>query len=139
MRFSWTTSDARVATVTSGGMVKAISEGTADILVRTVNVIDTARVTVKRVPSTVTLSDTEFVFTELAQSQTVSATVTDGGGQGLPRSDVVWSAANTTIATVGPTDLVTSVGQGTTTVRATAEVFSHFSRRSWPPARLRSK
>ena len=101
-------------------MVKAISEGTADILVRTVNVIDTARVTVKRVPSTVTLSDTEFVFTELAQSQTVSATVTDGGGQGLPSSDVVWSAANTTIATVGPTGLVTSVGQGTTTVRATA-------------------
>jgi len=118
--FSWISSDPTVATVTSGGMVKAVSEGTTDILVRTVNVIDTARITVKRVPATVTLSSAEFLFTELQQSETVTGTVVDGGGQGLPSSDIVWSAASTTIATVDPSGVVTSIGQGTTTVTATA-------------------
>jgi uncharacterized protein YjdB len=113
-------SNPTVATVTAGGMVKAVTEGATDIVVRTVNVIDTARVTVNRVPATVTLSSAEFLFTELQKRQTVTATVVDGGGQGLPSSDVVWSAANNTIATVGPTGLVTSIGQGTTTVAATA-------------------
>ena len=118
--FSWISSDPTVATITSGGVVKAVSEGTTDILVRTVNVIDTARVTVKRVPATVTLNSAEFLFTELQVSQTVTGTVVDGGGQGLPSSDIVWSAASTTIATVDPSGVVTSIGQGTTTVTATA-------------------
>ncbi len=118
--FSWTTTDAAVATVTATGVVRAMTEGTAEIVVRTVNIVDTARVTVKRVPSTITLSEDEFLFTELQQSQTVTATVVDGGGQGLPSSDIVWSAADTTIATVGPDGVVKSIGQGTTTVIATA-------------------
>ena len=118
--FSWTSTNSAVVAVTSGGKVQAVSEGVAEILVRTVNVVDTAKITVKRVPATVTLSDQELLFTELQRSVTVTATVLDGGGQGLPSSDIVWSAVNTSIATVGPTGVITSVGQGTTTVTATA-------------------
>ncbi len=120
VRFSWTTTDPAVVTVTASGVIQAVTEGTAEILVRTVNIVDTARITVKRVPATVTLSEEEFLFTELQKSQTVTAAVVDGGGQALPSSDIVWSAANTTIATVGPDGVVTSIGQGTTTVTATA-------------------
>lgn len=124
--FHWTTTNPAVAAVTARGMVQAVSEGTAEILVRTVNIVGTAQITVKRVPATVTLSEEEFLFTELQQSQTVSATILDGGGQGLPSSDIVWSVANAAIATVGSDGVVTSIGQGRTTVTGTAGAVQAF-------------
>ena len=36
--FSWTTTNASVVTVTTGGLVQAVTEGTAEILVRTVTI-----------------------------------------------------------------------------------------------------
>ncbi len=120
-RFTWTSANPSVVTVNTSGVVSAVAEGTTQITVRTVNVVDSATVIVKRIAASVALSVDDILFTELAKSETVTATILDGGGQSLPSSTMVWSSADTAVATVSSSGEVTSVGQGATTVKGTAD------------------
>jgi uncharacterized protein YjdB len=120
LSFLWKSTNPAVAAVDQQGRVTAKAEGTAQIVARVVNLADTATITVKRVASSVSLSETSLLFTELGVASTVQAAVVDGGGQSLPSSDVVWSSGDTTVATVSQTGTITAVGQGSTSVKATA-------------------
>lgn len=118
--FQWFSTDVDVAFVANDGTVTARSEGVTKVIARIMNLVDTATVTVKRLPATLTLDPDTLLFTELGATQTVDATVVDGGGQALSADEVVWKSSDTTVVSVSSAGIVTSVGQGETTVKATA-------------------
>ena len=62
--YTWTSANPGVATVAGNGTVTAVTEGEAKIIVRIVNLVDTATITVKRLPATVNLDPDTVLFTE---------------------------------------------------------------------------
>jgi hypothetical protein len=76
------------------------------------------------VPTSVALSSTTVTLGALGASQQLAATVKDQNGQAMTGQTVVWSAANTAIATVGTGGLVTAVANGETQVTATSGTLS---------------
>ena len=103
---AWTSSDDAVATVSSGGVVSGISAGTATITATSEGQTGT---------STITVSLT------IGGTQTITATPLDANGTPLAGRQVTWSSANTNIATVTATGVITATGLGNTTVTATSE------------------
>ena len=73
------------------------------------------------VPTTVTISpDTALVFNALAVTVRLTATVRDQHDAIMSGVPVAWASTDTSVATVTPAGLLTSVGNGTATVSASA-------------------
>lgn len=118
LNVDWTSTNPGVATVNSAGLVTAVQEGATSIVARVLNLADTAQVVVERVPATVTLTADSALFTEIGETFGFGASVSDGGGVTLSGAPVVWSVADTAVASVSSTGTVTAKRQGLTTVRA---------------------
>ena len=116
---TWKSSNTTIATVTSGGVVTARSEGTgtATITATTAdgtNLKATCHVTVTRQTATSLTLNTEILTVEKGRTTQLTATVTPGtASQALE-----WSSANTDVATVDATGRVTGVADGHTVVTA---------------------
>ena len=118
----WWTSSASVATVSSSGVVTAVSEGSATITVTTEDGSYTAacRVTVKRRVINVTgvsLNKTSVTLTKGETSQ-LTATVSPSNAT---NPSVSWKSSSTTVATVSSSGLVKAVDGGTATITVTTE------------------
>jgi uncharacterized protein YjdB len=101
----WSSSNTSVATVTSGGLVTGITAGTATISYTISGTTVTAAVTVYTMPAAITGTGLACIGADITL-----ATTSTGGN---------WSSANTAIATVGSTGIVTGVTSGTTTISYT--------------------
>jgi uncharacterized protein YjdB len=117
----WTTSDAQIATVSSQGLVTAVSQGNATITAASEGRTATAAIVVNPRPvSAVILSPSQLiVFT--GQSTQLTALVTDDRGQVLTGRPIFFTSSNTVVATVSNAGLVTGVSSGTATITATSE------------------
>ena len=114
MGITWTSSNAKVATV-SNGRVTAVGVGSATITASTEGVSGTASVTVKAKTvnvTGVTLDKTTLELTE-GESQTLKATVAP---ENATDKSVTWSSSATNIATVDANGKVTAVAAGTATI-----------------------
>lgn len=114
-KVTWSTSDAKVATV-SNGVVKAVGKGTATITAKTSNgITKTCKVTVT-VPAVakVTLSKTSATINK-GKTLTLKATVTPADAE---NKAVTWSSSNTKVATVNSSGKITAKGVGTATITA---------------------
>ena len=117
----WTTADATVATVSPTGVVTAVNPGTTRIIATSEGKSGSGTVTVALVPvATVTtvLAATARFVGETTQG---TATTKDSTGGVLTGRIIVWSSANTNIATVSQSGFVTAIAAGTTTITATSE------------------
>lgn len=115
---TWQSSNPSIASVSSDGMVSAISKGVTTITCTAYNGVSaTCEVTVNPVlVSSITLNNTETEMT-VGENLQLSATVapdnaTDKG--------ITWSSTNEAVAVVSESGLVTAVGSGTCQVKATA-------------------
>jgi uncharacterized protein YjdB len=117
----WTTSDPQVATVTSQGLVTAVTPGNATITATCEGRNDSAPILVNPRPvSTVILSPGQVtIFT--SQSTQLTAIVTDDRGQVLTGRPILFTSSNTAVATVSTAGLVTGVSSGAVTITATSE------------------
>ena len=118
----WWTSSASVATVSSSGVVTAVSEGSATITVTTEDGSYTAacRVTVKRRVINVTgvsLNKTSVTLTKGETSQ-LTATVSPSNAT---NPSVSWKSSSTSVATVSSSGLVKAADGGTATITVTTE------------------
>ena len=113
---TWTSSATGVATVSSGGLVRGLSNGTATITATTVSgaFVSTLVVTVTTAATGVTLSASSLALRPAGTSQLV-ATVAPAGAS---NKSVVWTSSNTGVATVTG-GLVTGLTNGSTTITAT--------------------
>lgn len=122
-KVTWTTSNSSVATVSSTGIVTAVSEGTAQITAtstRNSSVSASLTVTVaKPAVQSLTISPSSLsLMLNGTRQLTVSASPSGAS------NSVSWSSSNSSVATVSSTGLVTAVSEGTATITATSTVNS---------------
>ena len=120
---TWSSSDTSVATVSNGGdnvgQVTGVAAGEATITLQVGNLMDTCTVTVVEGDTVevtgVTLNKNELTLTE-GNSEKLVATVTPDNATD---KTVTWTSNKTDVATV-ENGVVTAVGEGTATIKATA-------------------
>ena len=119
----WKSSNPQIATVSTGGLVTAIGNGTASITASSASVTDTVQVIVA-IPAILTgivITPAEpDTLTRLGQTVQLTATVRDRDGNAMTGVAVTWKSGNPQVATVTAAGLVTAAGNGTAAVIATA-------------------
>jgi parallel beta-helix repeat protein len=119
---SWSTSNATVATVSTGGSVSAVAAGAATISATSEGKTGTATVTVSAPVTTVVVIPAN-VSLEVGQSTTLRAEVRDQSGKLIDRP-VLWSSSNSGIAAVSSAGTVDAAAVGTANITATSEGIS---------------
>ncbi len=116
----WASADVAVATVDSLGLVTAVAKGGAAVSARSGTTSDTASVTVRRTPAEIAVAPDSVAFAALGDTARLSATVLDRRGEVIEDAEVMWSSRAAMVAAVDPLGLVTSVGNGSATITASA-------------------
>ncbi len=119
--FAWASGDTAVATVDSTGLVTGVGAGEIEITAASSGVAGVAVLTVVApFPATVAVEPDTVAFSALGDNVRLAAQVRDQIGRVMDDVRVSWSSADTTVATVDSTGLVTAAGGGATTVSAMA-------------------
>lgn len=114
----WTSLASSIATVTSAGLVSALSPGTATIQATSANVTGKATISV---PQPVVISDTllpRSIFIPLGSSQQFSCQLTydDGSTSILTSPSLVWVSSSPSTCSIDSTGLATCAGVGSVTI-----------------------
>lgn len=118
---TWSTSNASVASVSTGGTVTTTSLGSATITAASEGVNGAAQITVLPVPvARVTVSPATAQL-QVTQSVQLAATTADSIGGVLLGRAVTWSSSAPSVATVSSSGLVVGVSGGSATILATSE------------------
>jgi trimeric autotransporter adhesin len=120
----WATSRPLVATVTSEGLVTAISSGTATITATSEGRSATATVNVTPRPVSSVVLSPEQATLQTGQTLQLTVSLTDDQGQALTGRQVSFATSNVQVATVSATGLVTGVAPGTVMITASSEGMS---------------
>lgn len=115
---AWSSNNPAVASVSSSGLVTAVSGGTAQIRATSGSASASASVTVMQVAVSVAIAPTSATLALLNESVQLEAAVYDSGNAIIPGATVVWSSSNPLVATVSSNGLVTSVSNGTAQITA---------------------
>ena len=118
---SWAISDASVATVTSDGLVTAVSNGHTGITVSAGTATGDAEVVVEQVVADISVSPLADTLIALGDTVRLSADGTDANGYSVEGVEFTWTIRDTLVATVDTGGLVTAVGNGITTVTVEAD------------------
>ena len=119
---TWTSSNPAAATVNSSGVATAVGVGTTTITATSEGKSGTATLTVNPVPVasvSITPASPDTVF--IGYTTQLTAVTKDSAGGILTGRVVTWQSANTAIATVNASGLVTGVVAGNTSIIATSE------------------
>ena len=117
-KVKWTSLSPKVASVTSGGVVKGLKAGTAVIRAKTDNgVIAECTVTVYNPVTQVKLNRTSLTLS-LYEQKTLNATYKP---KNAAHTLITWSSSNKKVATVDENGLVTGLAKGKCTITAKSE------------------
>ena len=117
---TWKSSNTKIATVDTKGLVKAVAKGTATITATAKDgsgVSASCKVTVKQPVTKITLNKTALSLMK-GKTNTLTATAAPASAN---NKAVTWKSSNTKIATVDTNGLVKAVAKGTATITATAK------------------
>lgn len=121
---AWTSSNTGVATVSSSGLVSALTAGSATITATSESRSGTAAVTVAAVPpapvATVSVAPATATVA-IGQTQQLTATLRDAGGHVVTGRTITWTSNNNSAATVSASGLVSASAAGSATITATSE------------------
>jgi hypothetical protein len=125
----WSSSNSAVATVSSSGLVRGVSPGTASIIATRGSVSGSALVTVTQpVVSTAAVASVSVALASnsliVGGSTQANATTRDASNNVLTGRTVAWSSGSAAIATVSGSGLVTALAPGTTNIIASSEGIS---------------
>ena len=124
---SWSSDNTSVATVSTAGLVTAVSVGSANITAASEGRNGSATVTiVSTAVASVTVSLRASII-GVGWTTLATATTKDAAGNVLVGRSVTWSSDNTSIATVNTIGVVTGVAIGSANITATSEGQSGFA------------
>lgn len=119
---SWSSTNTAVATVSPTGLVTAVGNGTTTISASVDGKTDSLGVTVSQVTAQVVVTPPTKSFGAKGSTTQLTAEARDSTSNAIAGKTFVWSSTDPTVATVNPaTGLVTSVANGSTTVRASVD------------------
>ena len=117
---SWTSSNTRVATVDSNGLIRAVGIGTATIIARTVNDL-TANVKVTVGDYSLNVKNimitTNYIVLPVGISKQLAVAFTPANAS---NKTVSWSSSNPSVATVDNSGNVKAISPGSTIIKATS-------------------
>jgi uncharacterized protein YjdB len=118
---TWATSNSSVATVSSGGLVTGVTQGSATITATSEGKNATAAIAVTIAPvASVTVTPATATLA-LGQTVQLAATPKDSAGTALTGRAVTWTSGNPSVATVNSNGLVTGAAAGSATITAMSE------------------
>jgi len=121
---TYTSGNTAIATVTTAGLVTAVSQGTALITGKSGTASGAAAITVSLVPvKTITISPSLDSLTSGGQVQ-LTATAFDSAGNVLTGRTFTWTSGNTSDATVNTTGLVTTSSSTSITSTRSLTIFA---------------
>ncbi len=114
----WTSSEPTVASVSSSGLLTALSVGNVTITASAASATQSASLAVTQVVSSVSVtpSDATIMQSETAQFE---ATALDANANPIAHASLSWTSGDSNIATVSASGMVRGVAPGTTTIAAT--------------------
>ena len=114
---TWSSSDERVATVDSRGLVTAEGQGSAEITARSGDAAGTMTVSVMQQVHSITLTPASASMV-IGDTLRVIAEATDANGNLVSGVPFTWTSSDDAVANVDETGLVTALQSGTATVNA---------------------
>ena len=121
VEFVWASGNTAVAVVDASGLVTGVGAGEVQVTATVAGVTGRAELAiVAPVPTTIAVTPDTVVLTALGHSTQLAAEVRDQAGRAMDGVPVAWSSADTTVAVVDTSGLVTAVRSGAATVTATA-------------------
>ena len=119
--FEWASADTAVAVVDASGLVTGVGAGEVQVTATAAGLTGRAELAVVTpLPTTVAVTPDTVVLTAVGQTAQLTAEVLNQGGRVMDGIPVTWLSAETTVAAVDASGLVTAVGHGSVTVTATA-------------------
>ncbi len=114
--YNWSSEDTKVATVTSGGLVQVVGEGTTDIVVSSGNLSTKVNLTATvRIPlEDVSLTQTELVLLR-GTKKSISVTYVPNNTNDVPKN-YSWSSENKDVAIVNKEGEITAISAGVTKI-----------------------
>ena len=120
-RTTWASADTAVATVDTAGLVTAVSAGSTQITADAGEARAAAAVIVELRARSIAVEPRELGFAALGDTARLTAVAMDANGHPIDGARVTWASADTAVATVDGTGLVTATGVGATHVTATRD------------------
>jgi uncharacterized protein YjdB len=120
---TWSSSNASVASVSSGGVVTSVTAGATNIIASSEGKSGSASLTVTASPPVPAAAVSVSPATPSVQAGTtiqLSAVVRDGNGNILTGRAVTWVSSNSAVATVSASGLVSGITAGSSTITATS-------------------
>jgi uncharacterized protein YjdB len=117
---AWTTVDSTVATVSSGGLVRAVATGATNIRATADGVTASVTVTVANDIASLSITSGDVTLASIGDAVTLTVDIRNALGASLPSGAAVWTTGDANVATVSGSGLVTAIGGGQTTIRATS-------------------
>lgn len=118
LQIGWSSVDAGLMSVDRNGRTIANAVGSAQIVAEVCGVADTAALTIRQVPSQLLVSPAP-VAVDVADTVRITSEVADSNGVVIPGQAITYAIADTLVATVDSTGLVTGVSGGITTMTVT--------------------
>ena len=120
---TWSSTDEAVATVSSGGVVTAVADGTATIIAASTTVADSTTIVV-RIPASISLTPAADTLAQLGDTLRLAATVSDANGAAIAGAPVVWASLDTLLAGVDRYGRVSARDTGNARIVATSGGFA---------------
>ena len=117
---TWSSSATSVATVGAAGLVTAAGNGTATITATSGSASGTAGIVVTQEVGTVTVTPAADTLLALGDTLRLAAEASDANGHVVQGTAFTWESADTLVAVVDSTGLVTGIEPGDVAVTATA-------------------
>jgi uncharacterized protein YjdB len=119
---TWSSSNDAVALVSANGEVTGMNPGRATLFASAEGNSSSTNIEVKPVPPAASLAVTPNPVTMLPGEETqLTVKVTDAEGQELTGKSITWSSADSAIASVSNSGMVTGMSEGQTTVSVTVD------------------
>ena len=118
---TWSSSAPAVARVSGSGLIDGLVAGTAVISATSEGQTGTATITVIPVPVAAVIVVPQSVTVLVGTTTTFNATPRDANGGALTGRSVTWATANSAIATVSPSGVVSGIAPGSVLISATCE------------------
>jgi hypothetical protein len=116
----WSSANPAIVSATAAGYARAVSSGSADLVVSSGTITGRANVVVSQTVHSLTVARDTFRLAGVGDTARIIPVPRDRNGHAAAGASYLYASSNTAVATVGPTGLVTLTGSGAASITVTS-------------------